>query len=90
MEKIEKLYNYVAGKENISREDAKKLLHLYVCRGKCSWYKHTRNPEEFNPSFIEQEKREKIEQYIKEAGFRDLEETKRLKQALETLKRQRD
>jgi len=78
MEKIEKLYNYVASKENISREDAKKLLHLYVCRGKCSWYKHTRNPEEFNPSLIEQEKREKIKQYIKEAGFENLEETKRL------------
>jgi len=72
-----RIFDYVAKKKGISRAEAEKLCHLYVCRGGCDWYKNRRDKETFDPTKLSDSDTQELERMIRETGF-DLETAKRL------------
>ncbi|MFQ6095586.1 MAG: hypothetical protein ACE5NN_05535 [Candidatus Bathyarchaeia archaeon] len=32
------IISHVCGKESVSRSEARRIVHKYVCEGKCNWY----------------------------------------------------
>jgi len=47
-EKVEEIILKISGKYGNSRDLARKMLHKFVCMGKCNWYKTRSNQASFN------------------------------------------
>lgn len=45
--KVEEILHHVSEALELDREEARKLLHRYVCGGKCDWYETRRDPADF-------------------------------------------
>lgn len=64
-----KIFDHVARAKGLSRAEAERLCHLYVCRGTCSWFTKQRDPRRFDPDTLSPAERQEIERLIAETGF---------------------
>jgi len=44
---VEEILHRVSAALELDGEEARKLLHRYVCAGKCNWYETRRDPADF-------------------------------------------
>ncbi len=61
--KVETIIDVIADRWGIDRSSARTLLHKFVCRGGCGWFKNKKPPERFELDLTQQE-RERIEAIV--------------------------
>jgi len=71
-QKVEKIIDQIEEKRKIDRASARTLLHKFVCRGKCNWFRDRKPPERFELDLTEQQRRE-IEEIVSQI-MKDLSE----------------
>ena len=66
MEDVEKALGLIAERLGVSREGARRILHRYVCRGLCSWYKTNAKETGFADMVVADEQAKVVEEVLKQ------------------------
>jgi len=64
--KVNKIIIRISEDGGVSRSEAKRMLHKYVCEGKCSWYKTKSKEAHFDRTDLTKEQRKLVEDVIKQ------------------------
>ena len=63
-EKVEEIILKISEKYGTSRDSVRKMLHKFVCMGKCNWYKTRSNQAGFNRLDLTEQERKDIGKII--------------------------
>jgi len=63
-EKVEEIILKISQKYGTSRDSARKMLHKFVCMGKCNWYKTRSNKASFIILDLREQERKDIGEFI--------------------------
>lgn len=76
-EKVNAIIKRISEVEGVGWKEAKRILHKYICEGKCDWYKTKSRTAGFDRFDLSDEERRLSEDAIKEfMGDVDIEEAK--------------
>ena len=64
--RVDKIIIHISESEGVSWSEARKMLHKYVCEGKCGWYKTKSKAAGFNRTDLTEKQRELIEETVKQ------------------------
>jgi len=66
VEDVEKALGLIAERLGVSREEARRILHRYVCRGLCGWYKAKAEEEGFADMVVVDEQAKVVEEVLRQ------------------------
>lgn len=66
MKDVEESLRLIAERLGVSREEARRILHRYVCRGLCSWYKTNAKEAGFADMVVADEQAKVVEEVLKQ------------------------
>lgn len=65
-EKVDTIINDVSEKEGVNCNEARTIVHKYVCGGKCGWYKTNSRKAGFDKHDISEKQKKLIEETVKQ------------------------
>ena len=75
--KVDTIINRISESEGVGWNEARRMLHKYVCEGKCDWYKTKSKVAGFDRRDLTKRQKRVIEGLVKEAmKDSDIEESK--------------
>jgi len=63
---VDRIIACISKSEGIDWNEARRMLHKYVCEGKCDWYKTKSKAAGFDRTDLTEKKREVIENLVKQ------------------------
>jgi len=64
--KVNRIIIHISENVGVSWSEARRMLHKYVCEGKCGWYKTKSKEAHFNRTDLTKEQRKLVEDIIKQ------------------------
>jgi len=75
--KVNRIIIRISEDGGVSRSEARRMLHKYVCEGKCDWYRTKSRKAGFDRMDLTEKQRELIENLVKQImGDVEIEEAK--------------
>jgi len=75
--KVEMMITYISENENVSRSEARRMLHKYVCEGACDWYRTRSRDAGFDRLDLTEKQRRVVEDIVKQImGNVEIDEAK--------------
>ena len=63
---VDTIITRISENEEVSRSEARRMLHKYVCEGKCSWYKTKSKEAGFDRTDLTKGQKKLVEDIIKQ------------------------
>ena len=64
--KVNRIIVHISEDEGVSQSEARRMLHKYVCEGKCSWYKTKSKEAGFDRTDLTKGQKKLVEDIIKQ------------------------
>jgi len=65
-DKVSRIIIRISEDGKVSQSEARRMLHKYVCEGKCSWYKTKSKEAGFDRTDLTKEQRKLVEDIVKQ------------------------
>lgn len=62
---VDEIIKRISAEKDVNWNEAKTMLHKYVCGGKCNWYKKSSQKADFNRHDLSEKHRKLIEETVK-------------------------